>query len=111
VKGCAAEPTAEVERDARAGASTAACEGTAIGAVVYAHSFVAAETASGLARLPDLSSVAYESLCIWRLPLTVPICFSVFVPSPVFVPSLTGPRFHFRDILSLPDPILLVVLA
>ena len=64
MKGRAAEPTGAAERDMHAGASTAACEGAAIGTVVHACSFAAVETASGLAHLPDLSLVAYESLVL-----------------------------------------------
>ena len=108
MKGCAAEPTSAVERDVRAGASIAAYEGTTIGAAPCARSFVAAETASGLACFPDLSPAAYESLVLCLqgcLPLTAPICFSVCVP------STTGPGFHFGSLLSLPDPILSVVSA
>ena len=56
VKEPSAELAAVVEGVARAGASAAA-QGRA-GTVVRARSFAAAETASGLARLPDLSPVA-----------------------------------------------------
>ena len=103
---CTAEHAAAAEGDARAGASTAAaCEanaspgalleggyasGTApddfamvkAGTAAWASVFAAAETASGLARLPDLSPPAYGSLYLWEhLPLTGPM-HSVFVFPP-----------------------------
>ena len=94
VKEGAAEPAATAEGDAHAGASTVAgrrvCP-TGVGMAARASLFAAAETASGLARLPDLSPPAYGSIFLQRrLPLTA-LMRSVDVFSPVGLCFLFGP--------------------
>jgi len=87
VKERAAELAAAAEGDTCAGESTPVPGGG--GAGTRERSFAAAETASGLARLPDLSPAAYGSLYLRpRLPLTGPMR-SVLVFAPV------GPGFRF----------------
>jgi len=80
-----AEPATAVEGDVHAGASTVT-HGRAGGTVARACLFAVAETASGLARLPDLLPVAYGLLYLWCLPLTVLMHCSVVFPP-------TGPGF------------------
>jgi len=64
--------------------------GVGTAAQAQAHSFVVAETASGLAHLPNLSPAAYGSLYLQEhLPLEAPMRCSVFL--------LTGPSFCFGD--------------
>jgi hypothetical protein len=83
---CTEEPRATAEGDACGGASTAADGDVAGGAsaagagmVAWASSFVAAETASGLACRLDLRPPEYGSLCLREcLCLTAPMHHSMF---------------------------------
>jgi len=91
---CSAEPATAAEGDAHAGESTLENVGAGAGTAVWACSFAAAQTTSGLACLPDLSPTAYRSLYLWvRLPFTGPMC-SVLVLPPV------RPHFRFEALLA-----------
>jgi len=96
VKECAAEPAAAVEGDACAGASTAGTCRAGAGTAVWATVFAAAETALGLARLPDLLPPAYGSVYLReRLPLAWLMCSVAVFP-------LTGPCVRFEAFLGCP---------
>jgi len=97
VKECTAEPAAAVEGDTHAGASTAGTCRAGAGMAAQATVFAAAETASGLVCLPDLSPPAYGSVYLqehlplaWLMhsvamfPLTGPcVCFKAFLGCPM----------------------------
>jgi len=94
VKECTVEPATVAEGDMCAGDSIPVNGGGRVGATVWAHSFVAAETTLGLACLSDLLPTAYRSLYLQLcLPLTVLIC-SMLVFPPV------RPDFYFRAFLT-----------
>jgi len=94
VKERSVEPATAAEGDVHAGESTPENVGAGAGTAAWARSFAAVQTASGLARLPDLSPTAYRSLYLRAcLPFTG-LMRSVLVLPPV------GPRFCFGALLA-----------
>jgi len=74
VKECAVEPATAAEGDVHVGASTVGTCRAGAGMAAWATVFAAAETASGLAHLPDLLLPAYGSVYLWEhLPLAWPM--------------------------------------